>query len=308
MDDLSQTETNPPADERAGGEQLPLWSSQDAMRVEENSSLDAAAKEPAPVLFSPSEASPEGPPLEADDPAWKLGDLGMFLLFAVGTFLLANVIATGVFLAILRGLGSHLSIQQVFEQTPFIVFMQVLWEGLWFLFIYFTITVKYQRRFWPALHWQRMGGGGSTFVVGGIVMAAVAQGLSNLIPSQRQLPIERLFTSAASGYLLAIFGICVAPFIEELVFRGFFYPVFEKRLGFLRAVLLTALLFAVIHGPQLNGGWPEMMAIFLVGVALSYTRGRTKSLVPSYLMHLSYNTSLFVSLYLTTDHFRNLRG
>jgi membrane protease YdiL (CAAX protease family) len=51
-----------------------------------------------------------------------------------------------------------------------------------------------------------------------------------------------------------------------------------------------------------------MAAIYCVGVALSYTRGKTGSLLPAYLMHLGYNATLFVSLYLTTDQFRALQG
>jgi membrane protease YdiL (CAAX protease family) len=55
------------------------------------------------------------------------------------------------------------------------------------------------------------------------------------------------------------------------------------------------------------GGWEEIGAIFVVGVAFSYTRGKTGSLAPSYLMHLGYNMALFASLYLSTDGFRTLR-
>lgn len=186
--------------------------------------------------------------------------------------------------------------------------MQVFWEALWFLFIYYTVAVKYGRSFWPAIRWVRPKQSTTSYLIGGIVLAAAAQGLLNLLPTEKELPIERLFSSTAASYLLAVFGICVAPFIEELVFRGFLYPVFERRLGFLRAVLLTALLFAIIHGPQLGGGWAELTAIYLVGVTLSYVRGKTGSLVPSYLMHLSYNSTLFVSLYLTTNRFHSLKG
>src|SRR3970282_2387006 len=98
---------------------------------------------------------------------------------------------------------------------------------------------------------------------GGIVRALVAQGFFSLFPSEKHLPIERLFSSTTSGYLLAMFGICVAPFMEELVFRGFFYPVFERRWGLRAAVLLTAALFAVIHGAQLAWSWKEVSAIFV---------------------------------------------
>jgi len=295
MDDTSQPSADSSEPERpAAGPQLPLWPPE--------AKAPRAESPPEPGLEPPSEHGP------FPDQPWTFTDLGVFILFAAVSFLIANLTATALFLLIERGFGRMLRVEDIFALTPFIVFMQVIWEVLWFLFIYYTITVKYRRSFWQAIRWIRIPQRGTYYIGGGIVLAAIAQGVFSLFPSQKPLPIERLFTSAAAGYLLALFGICVAPFIEELVFRGYFYPVFERRWGFRWAVGLTALLFALIHGPQLSGGVAELAAIFVVGLTLSYTRGKTGSLVPPYLMHLGYNATLFISLYLTTDRFRALQG
>ena len=310
MDDFSHSENQPPDAVRSDGEsQLPLWPAEGAAPVTEpsESSTDLESN-PSPMSSDMVAPRAAQTPLAQNDPPWKLADLGMFIVFAMVTFLFANAVATGVFLLLRGSFGWDLRLDQVLTQTPFLVFMQVLWESLWFLFIYQTVVIKYRRRFWQAIRWLPTPQGPKAYLLGGIVLAVVAQGLFSLFPSEKHLPIERLFSSTTSGYLLAMFGICVAPFMEELVFRGFFYPVFERRWGLASAVLITALLFALIHAPQLSGGWPEMTAIFGVGVALSYTRGKTGSLVPSYLMHLAYNSSLFVSLYLATDQFRKLQG
>jgi CAAX protease family protein len=280
----------------SGNSQLPLWPADAQLPVADNVVASGVPEDtPAP-----------GPPV--GDPPWNLFDLGAFVVFGILTLLLANLSTAAVFLLVRTLMGWHMRVADALMKTPFVVSMQVLWELLWFLFIYYVIAVKYRRPFWSAIHWQRPRHSIYGYVAGGILLAGAAQALLNLLPAQKELPVERLFTSAASSYLLALFGICIAPFMEELVFRGFFYPVFERQWGLLRAVLLTSALFAVIHGPQLNGGWAEMIVIFLVGVALSYTRGKTGSLVPSYLMHLAYNSSLFVSLYLTTDRFHALKG
>ena len=248
------------------------------------------------------------PPSGRNGPPWKLADLGLFIVFAVITFLLANAAALGVFVLFRSSLGGDVRIEQMMALTPFLILMQVIWESLWLLFIYYTVAVKYRQPFWQGIRWLPSPPGPKTFLFAGIVLAVVAQGLFSFFPSEENLPIERLFSSTTSGYLLAVFGICVAPFMEELVFRGFFYPVFERMWGFGTAVLSTALLFALIHAPQLSGGLAEIAAIYCVGLALSYARGRTGSLLPSYLMHLGYNASLFVSLYITTDQFRTLQG
>ena len=309
MDDRSQPATSPSGVKRTEREaQLPLWPAEWSAPVSEptESLTDSKPAQP-PMAWEPA-PQPVKPPAAQIDPPWKLSDLGLFIVFAMLTFLFANAVAAGVFLLLRRSLGWNLRIDQMMTLTPFLVLMQVVWESLWFMFIYHTVTVKYRRPFWQGIRWLPTPPGPKTFILAGIILAVVAQGLFSLFPSEKNLPIERLFSSTASGYLLALFGICVAPFMEELVFRGFFYPVFERMWGFVAAVLVTALLFALIHAPQLSGGLTEMAAIYCVGVALSYARGKTGSLVPSYLMHLGYNATLFVSLYLTTDQFRTLQG
>ena len=273
----------------------------------ETKSADAGSQ----LSLWPAEPEPLGSPAPppGPDPPWSLADLGAFILFAAVSFLLANMVAVAVFLALRRGLAWKTTMEQAFLQTPFVVSMQTGWELLWFVFIYLTVTIKYRQRFWEAVKWAgRPHAGAAAYLLGGVALAFLAQLLFYLFPSEKELPIEKLFSSPGSAYLLAVFGICVAPFVEELVFRGYFYPVFEKLWGLLAAVVLTALLFASIHIPQLKGGWQEIASIFVVGAAFSYCRGKTGSLVPPFLMHLAYNASLFVSLYLSTDRFRSLRG
>jgi membrane protease YdiL (CAAX protease family) len=284
--------------------QLSLWSA--------NSSEPGADSSGQPT--GESDASgipPSGPqliPPAIKDPPWSLEDLIAFILFAFLSFVFANVAVVFVISILRQRFALHTSIEQAFSKTPWVVAMQTAWELMWLGFIYVIVSKKYHRRFWEALKWVKTPHSAGLFLIAGAAVAFLAQLIVNLFPSQKHLPIEKLFSSPESAYLLAFFGIFVAPFVEELVFRGFFYPVFERMWGFTAAVLLTALLFAGIHIPQLSGGWQEIASIFVVGAVFSYCRGKTGSLIPSFLMHLSYNTVLFVSLYVSTDHFRNLKG
>ena len=290
MDDPRRKPPGAPNDKQAdqADSQLPLWPPE------------------------PSSPSPDSGPSPAAgstaDPPWALADLGAFIAFAVFSFLFVNLIAAALFSFLRSRLGWEMTIEEVFTEAPFVVSIQAGWEFLWFLFIYFTITMKYRRRFWQALRWKPGPQRRNFYLMAGVGLAFLAQLLFYFFPSEERLPIERLFTSVESAYLLAFFGVCVAPFVEELVFRGFFYPVFEKRWGLEAAVFLTAVMFAAIHVPQLRGGGPEIAAIFIVGAAFSYCRGKTGSLLPPFLMHLSYNACLFVSMYLSTDGFRELGG
>lgn len=276
-------------------EQLPLWSPD----VEQPAQL----QEPGESTGSPAEWQPE----PEKDPPWSLEDLFVFIVFAFLSFVFASFIGALLLSVLRQKFGVRMG-EQVLASAPWVVAMQSVWELLWLGFIYVTIRKKYHRDFWQALKWVRPRQSPVAFLMGGVVVAFGAQAVMNLFPSQKHLPIEKLFSSTEAAYLLAFFGVFVAPFIEELVFRGFFYPVFERLWGLSVAVFLTALLFAAIHVPQLSGGWQEITSIFVVGAVFSYCRGKTGSLVPSFLMHFAYNTALFVSLYISTDRFHNLKG
>lgn len=241
-------------------------------------------------------------------PPWTLSDIVSFIMFVVVSFIVVNMAAITGFLALKQYFGWSVSIDEALTQTSFVVLMQGGWETLWLVFLYFLITIKFKQAFWSAIQWNPTPQSPALFLMAGVLLAFSAQAIFLLFPSDKELPIERLFSSPFSAYLLAGFGICVAPFVEELVFRGFFYPVFEQKWGLVPAVWLTALVFAAIHVPQLRGGWQEIAAIFFVGAAFSYCRGKTRSLLPPYLMHVAYNASLFVGLYLSTDRFQALKN
>jgi membrane protease YdiL (CAAX protease family) len=308
MDHRSKSAESPSPenpDERES--QLPLWPAAPPSTIKlPDRPATPAPGDPSPLSVSDKPAA--GSPLTHADPPWKLGDLGLFVLFALVTLFFANAIAIGLFSAFRSGLENNQPLEELLTATPFLVLMQVIWESLWLVFIYYIVAVKYRRPFWNTIRWRSSPPGPKTYLFGGIVLAVAAQGIFSFFPSEESLPIERLFSSPSSGYLLALFGICVAPFMEELVFRGFFYPVFERMWGMVAAVAFTALLFALIHAPQLSGGAAELAAIYCVGLALSYVRGKTGSMFASYLIHLGYNATLFVSLYVATDQFRLLRG
>lgn len=301
------------------GSQLPLWPTGQERPAPESEEQGTAEQTPRHFVASldsvrdrplgrSRDRQDEGAP-EAGEALWLLKDLGVFVLFVLVVALPAAFLGTvGVFLALREAFGWESTVTEAFTRTPLIVALQTGWEALWLAFIYLTVTVKYRQRFWEAMRWRLGRHRPRNWMAAGAGLALAAQLYFYISPTENDLPIEELFSSPGAGYALAVFGILVAPFVEEVVFRGFVYPVFERKWGLAAAVLLTATLFAVIHASQLWGGWEEIAAIFVVGVAFSYARGKTGSLAPSYLMHVGYNTALFVSLYLSTDGFQTLSG
>ncbi len=67
----------------------------------------------------------------------------------------------------------------------------------------------------------------------------------------------------------------IAPFVEELIFRGFLLPLIAKSVGPWLAIVLTAILFALPHGAQNEWAWQQLTLIALAGVAFGFVRVRT---------------------------------
>ena len=144
------------------------------------------------------------------------------------------------------------------------------------------------------------------FLASGVALAIGLQGVAHFVPMPKELPIDRFFQTPAEAWTLSLFGITLAPLIEELFFRGFLYPVLVRRMGTVVAVLLTSIGFGLIHAPQLGRAWGPVLVVFLVGLALTITRAVTKSVCPGLLMHAAYNFTLTSLLYVASGGFHHL--
>lgn len=95
----------------------------------------------------------------------------------------------------------------------------------------------------------------------------------------------------SSIILLGFVVLILMPVGEEVLFRGIAYIGFAGRFGRTKGILLSALLFAILHGyirnfaPSVLGGIP----IFLMGVILAWLLIRTRSLIPCIITHSLVN-------------------
>lgn len=124
-------------------------------------------------------------------------------------------------------------------------------------------------------------------LLGLLLRIALAQ-LSRLVPSTGVAPIEQM-VSAPSGMLTMLAIGLVAPFAEELFFRGLLFRAFEDLQGRVFATAMTAVLFALVHVPQAFGAWPSFVSIACAGLVFSIVRALTGSTLASVLAHLGYN-------------------
>jgi hypothetical protein len=151
---------------------------------------------------------------------------------------------------------------------------------------------------WPA-RWP-------LFLVGGVLLAVVVQILAHLLPAPPELPIDKMLRTASDAWLMSAFGVLIAPFVEEVFFRGLLFPALTRRTGALLSLVLTSVLFGAVHAQQLAGAWVQVTCIMIVGTVLTAVRWRFHSLASSTLLHVGYNGALFVGLFIETRAFTNL--
>ena len=110
--------------------------------------------------------------------------------------------------------------------------------------------------------------------------------------------------SVGSFLLLTLGAIIIAGISEEVLFRGFLQKSFENSVSQIRAVMLSSLVFSLVHFS------PQLLQIFLLGALLGYIALRTNSLYPSIILHMINNAiaisvinwELTLSIYYSKNH------
>ena len=236
---------------------------------------------------------------------WTLYDLSLFVAFFIFAMLATAFAAFAGYAALRPIMGWRPSMLSMTRNTPFLLGIQLAFYILLFIYIYLLVVHRYGQKFSEGIKWR-----GLTrvqmvkYVALGVVITVVVQIFPTFLPDKTSFPLERMFASPESAYALAAFAVLVGPFMEELIFRGVLFSIFEKRAGVRFAIVSTAVLFGAMHIPEYRGAWDHIFLIFLVGLVLSLTRGLTDSLTPSVVLHVTYNACLMTAAFFATHHFR----
>jgi uncharacterized protein len=188
-----------------------------------------------------------------------------------------------------------LLVSQFLIYIPIAVCMFVLVEG------------KYHVPFWQAIRWNWPDAqwGLAALALGAIMLVALSL-LQIVLPMPKDTPFDHLFDRPRDAYLLALLAVTIGPLMEELFFRGFMYPVLERRIGMMWGILLTALPFGLLHLQQYGWAWAAGLVIFLVGVVCGVVRAVTKSVAASFLVHVGYNGTQMLIAVVATHGFRHM--
>lgn len=99
--------------------------------------------------------------------------------------------------------------------------------------------------------------------------------------------------SLVGGTAMFLLGGFLAPFAEELYFRGTLYQWFRQRLGVTPAIFISGLIFGVLHGD-----WSVGFAAFVLGIILAWSFEKSKSLWTAFIIHAINNGVKIALLYI----------
>lgn len=124
-------------------------------------------------------------------------------------------------------------------------------------------------------------------VLGAAVMLHIAGGIS-----ENQQGLDRIEQS--TGDLFKIMVVFIAPFCEEVIFRGMFFNIFftkETKTNKWLGILASGFVFGYMHDPMLS---KYIFIYWVLGIVLAWIYTTTKDLRYSMLVHMCYNALGFI--------------
>lgn len=255
-------------------------------------------------------------PPDPDDPASYLHPLPketptfleMVAFFTLAALLLTAIQAAGAAVALHWHIFGRIRLKDLVYDPKFTIPMMAISYGvvLWVAAILFRRVwmcgfLEGVHWNWPALKrnwiWLPLLGLGLGFVI---------QLASNYLPVPKELPVDAFFRDTTDAWLVALFGVFLAPIAEEIAFRGFLYPALRPWTGRILAAILTSVPFALLHAQQVAHAWGPLAMVFLVSLVLVAIRDRTGSVACSALVHACYNLSIFGVIFFASGGFQHL--
>lgn len=255
----------------------------------------------------------------------NIGHTFIFLLLVAVT-----AITGGITLYVSLLAANHASIRtfqtKMLHSVAWAIAAQAVWYvELWAVAI-LVFSLWWGRSMFRGISWNSVNARRWFFrlVAIGLATGAGITLAGNFVPIPHTTPILKdIQASTASAWVLMIFGITLAPLTEELAFRGFLLPslinIFRwmqrrrmigegtvRGFGIPLSIVITSVLFAIVHSAQVSHAWGPVLLIGLVSVVLCIVRLRTSSVAAGVVVHASYNFLLFAALLYQTDWFRHL--
>src|SRR3954447_11467671 len=249
-----------------------------------------------PVSAEPAEIEPPVPeiPVPERKPFWGYVDLALVLGLLLA-FLAAIMLGAAAFVFAVPSLRR--------DQGPLLLPTQIALYAAVYLSIRLVFALRYRKPVMSSLGWCAPSFNLLFVALGGILLAFVVSALATLVHTPKvPSPVESLMSSPILLSLFGVMAITLAPFFEELFFRGFLQPLLTRSLGMIAGIVLTGAVFGSLHAPEYSFAWQYAVAVSLVGIVLGWVRARSGSIIPCTVMHGAYNSVFVAALVFSKFH------
>jgi membrane protease YdiL (CAAX protease family) len=116
-------------------------------------------------------------------------------------------------------------------------------------------------------------------------MIGIAGGITQLTAAFSPAHDQKAEMVVAMGNLFyVVSAVIIAPFIEEIIFRGLVFKRLRSFLGFLPAALISGAIFGILHGNIVQGLYAT-----IIGVIFAYIYEKKQSLIVTIIAHFLVN-------------------
>lgn len=261
----------------------------------------------------------------------NFGHFVVFILLAIGGYLCSGLV---VLAAVHEHMFGVATFKQAEEEIHYRLGSQAAWYLITLVFCVLIFPLLWQRSFFDGLEWRASAAARQRWRLFGAALACFGVAIIDeiVLPGPTNTPIDQTFRMPGAVWLLFVFGVTLAPLIEEIAYRGFLLPalctaydwIVEQLTGSLAprvdpngrprwsmpamvvASVVSSIPFALMHGDQTAYSLGPFLLLVCVSLVLSWVRLGTRSLAASVLVHSSYNLLLFSLMFLGTGGFRHL--
>lgn len=248
--------------------------------------------------MAPAPRLPESPPPPLPEslryPFWNYEDVTLFFAMGIPCLVLSVFFLEGLLWLLPFEPGRAIQVLTA----------QFIGYSLWFASLILLLRVRYQAPFWASLAWVVPKTGFWRSVLMGPMIAFGIAWLAILLRTPNiELPFREMLTGRPAFLLTGLFAVTIGPLCEELAFRGFLMPLLVRSFGVWLGILITALPFALLHGPQYSWSWRHLLLLLLAGIAFGRVRHATGSTAASAMTHATYNLTFFSALVMQGGNF-----
>jgi hypothetical protein len=260
----------------------------------------------------------------------NIADVGLLCILLVFAALIAAILTAAALQFHLFGVSTA---KQAFADIRYALGGQLLWYLFALMGCIALFPHLWHTRFFRGVEWRWSAAVRARGLLMGTALfclvLAVVDG--KLLPGPENAPIDEVFKMPGAPWFMFFFGTLLAPFFEEMLYRGFLLPAFctaydwcveriTKRLApwpdedgktvwtapaMAVGSVLVSIPFALMHAAQTGYSLGPFLLLFCVSLVLCWVRLRLRSLAASILVHASYNLLLFAIMIAGTGGFKH---